>query len=46
MSKPKYQAIANNELGKYSLDNGEVVEIIAGEFKGVKGRASTFCCSI
>jgi len=42
MSKPKYQAIANNELGKYSLDNGGVVEIIAGEFKGVKGRASTF----
>jgi len=29
-------------LGKYQLDNGGVVEVIAGEFKGVKGAASTF----
>lgn len=42
MSKPKYQAITNNQLGKYQLDNGGVVEVIAGEFKGVKGAASTF----
>jgi quercetin 2,3-dioxygenase len=42
MSKPKYQAITNDTLGKYQLDNGGVVEVIAGEFKGVKGPASTF----
>ncbi|HUS00419.1 MAG TPA: pirin family protein [Chitinophagaceae bacterium] len=42
MSKPKYQAITNDRLGKYELDNGGFVEIIAGEFKGVKGAASTF----
>jgi redox-sensitive bicupin YhaK (pirin superfamily) len=42
MSKPKYQAITNDQLGKYKLDNGGVVEVIAGEFKGVKGAASTF----
>lgn len=42
MSKPKYQAITNDQLGKYQLDNGGVVEVIAGEFKGVKGAASTF----
>src|SRR5450759_818948 len=37
MSKPKYQAITNDQLGKYQLDNGGVVEVIAGEFKGVEG---------
>ena len=42
MSKPKYQAITNDQLGKYKLDNGGVVEVIAGDFKGVKGAASTF----
>lgn len=42
MSKPKYQAITNDELGKYPLANSGVVEVIAGEFKGVKGAASTF----
>jgi redox-sensitive bicupin YhaK (pirin superfamily) len=42
MSKPKYQAITNDQLSKYQLDNGGVVEVIAGEFKGVKGAASTF----
>lgn len=42
MSKPKYQAITNDKLGKYQLDNGGIVEVIAGEFKGVKGAASTF----
>ena len=42
MSKPKYQAITNAELGKYRLHNGGEVEVIAGEFKGVKGAASTF----
>lgn len=42
MSNPKYQAITNNQLEKYPLDNGGAVEVIAGEFKGVKGAASTF----
>lgn len=42
-SKPKYQAITNDQLGKYHLpNNAGVVEVIAGEFKGVKGAASTF----
>lgn len=42
MSKPKYQAITNDQLGKYKLNNGGEVEVIAGEFKGIKGAASTF----
>lgn len=42
MSKPKYQPITNDKLGKYQLDNGGVIEVIAGEFKGVKGAATTF----
>ena len=43
MSTPKYQAITNAQLGKYELPHeGGVVEVIAGEFKGVKGAASTF----
>ncbi len=43
MSKPKYQAIINEQIVKYQLPNNEgEVEIIAGEFKGVKGVASTF----
>src|SRR5688572_7420991 len=42
MSMPKYQAITNDSLGKYDLDKGGIVEVIAGEFKGVKGAATTF----
>jgi redox-sensitive bicupin YhaK (pirin superfamily) len=43
MSKPKYQAIANQEMGVYILENiGGKVEIIAGEYQGVKGPATTF----
>lgn len=43
MSPPKYQEISNSMMGKYNLpeDKG-VIEIIAGEFNGVKGPASTF----
>lgn len=43
MSQPKYQAIENSSMGKYQLpgDKG-VIEIIAGEYQGVKGPASTF----
>lgn len=43
MSPPKYQEITNSMMGKYTLpDNDGVVEIIAGDFKEVRGAASTF----
>jgi len=43
MSKPKYQAIANQEMGIVELENmGGIVEIIAGEYRGKKGPANTF----
>jgi redox-sensitive bicupin YhaK (pirin superfamily) len=43
MTKPKYQAITNAEMGRYELpDGGGEVEIIAGEFNGTKGAATTF----
>lgn len=41
MSKPKYQAIAKDAMGVFEMPNGKV-EVIAGEYKGVKGPASTF----
>lgn len=41
MSPPKYQAIKNQEIGKFNFNGGEVA-VIAGEYKGVKGAASTF----
>lgn len=43
MSKPKYQAIANEQMGIVQLaNNGGKVEVIAGEFQGIEGGASTF----
>ena len=43
MSDPKYQPITESRMGKYLLPgNAGVVEVIAGEFNGVKGPASTF----
>jgi redox-sensitive bicupin YhaK (pirin superfamily) len=42
MTTPKYQAITNAEMGRVALGNGGEVEIIAGEFGGVKGPATTF----
>jgi redox-sensitive bicupin YhaK (pirin superfamily) len=43
MSKPKYQAIKNDTLAVYELpDNAGKVEVIAGEYKGLKGPAETF----
>jgi hypothetical protein len=43
MTIPKYQAIAEGQMGKYELPgNGGEVEVIAGEFNDVKGPASTF----
>lgn len=42
MTDPKYQAITNAEMGRVKLPLGGEVEIIAGEFEGVKGPATTF----
>ncbi len=43
MSKPKYQALNKEDMGKFILsDNGGTVDVIAGEFNGIKGPASTF----
>ena len=42
MTEPNYQAITNVEMGRVLLANGGEVEIIAGEFNGVKGPATTF----
>ena len=43
MSEPKYQPITQSQMGKYNLpEDAGVVEVIAGEFNGVKGPASTF----
>jgi redox-sensitive bicupin YhaK (pirin superfamily) len=43
MTPAKYQSIENSMMGKYQIDGGKsVVEIIAGEYKGIKGPASTF----
>jgi redox-sensitive bicupin YhaK (pirin superfamily) len=43
MSKPKYQGITNEQMGKYNVpDDGGTVEVIAGEFNGVKGPVFTF----
>ncbi|MGI8470535.1 MAG: pirin family protein [Pyrinomonadaceae bacterium] len=43
MTAPKYQAIENHQIAKLPLagDKG-TVEIIAGEYHGVKGTATTF----
>lgn len=43
MSTPKYQAIKNESIPRFQLENnGGEVEVIAGEYNGVKGAASTF----
>lgn len=43
MSEPKYQGIVNSEINKYELpDNDGVIEVIAGEYNGVSGAATTF----
>jgi len=43
MSTPKYQSIANEQITKHDLpENAGTVEIISGEYKGLKGSASTF----
>ncbi|MEO6882620.1 MAG: pirin family protein [Bacteroidia bacterium] len=43
MSKPKYQEIVNNKINKFKLpDNGGIIEVIAGNYKDIKGSAFTF----
>jgi quercetin 2,3-dioxygenase len=43
MSKPGYQAITQQQINKYILPaNAGQVEVIAGEYEGVKGPATTF----
>jgi redox-sensitive bicupin YhaK (pirin superfamily) len=43
MGTPKYQSIKYNAIGKHTLNNESgVVEVIAGEYEGTKGAASTF----
>jgi quercetin 2,3-dioxygenase len=42
-SPPKYQEVVNSDMGKFELpNNGGLVEVIAGTYKGVQGKASTF----
>jgi redox-sensitive bicupin YhaK (pirin superfamily) len=43
MIPPKYQEITHAMMGKYELAEGKgVIEVIAGEYEGTKGPASTF----
>jgi redox-sensitive bicupin YhaK (pirin superfamily) len=43
MTPPKYQAIENGMMGKVKLtDNKSTIEVIAGEYSGIKGPATTF----
>lgn len=42
-TQPKYQEIIHDKVAKYQLPgNGGVIEVIAGQYKDVKGMASTF----
>lgn len=42
-SAPKYQSITSDQIGIYPLDKvGSITRVIAGNFKGVKGPATTF----
>ena len=43
MSNPKYQPITNDMMGKVDLlDDGGLIEIVAGSYNDVQGPASTF----
>lgn len=42
MGAPKYQEISNSKMGRYKLENGGEVEVIAGSYNGISGSASTF----
>ncbi|MCZ4242984.1 pirin family protein [Pedobacter punctiformis] len=43
MSKPKYQAIKQADMAVFNLPaDGGKIEVIAGNYKGIKGNADTF----
>lgn len=43
MSKPKYQEIVKDRIGKFILPgDGGSIEVISGDYQGIKGAASTF----
>lgn len=43
MSEPKYQAIKNEDIKRFKIDNnGSEVEVIAGQYNDIKGIAYTF----
>ncbi len=43
MDKPHYQAITKSNISEYKIDDeGSVARIIAGEFNGIKGAATTY----
>lgn len=43
LTSPKYQELVKEDMGSYAIpNNGGNVSVIAGEFKGIKGPASTF----
>ena len=43
MTPPKYQEIVQNKMGKFELaGNAGMIEVIAGEYNGVKGPAAAF----
>jgi len=43
MSRPKYQSISHHHINKHVLpDQTGVIEVIAGEYNGTSGAASTF----
>jgi quercetin 2,3-dioxygenase len=43
MTPPKYQEITHGIMGKYLLPGGKgVIEVITGEYKGIKGPATAF----
>lgn len=42
-SIPKYQALKNKDINRFYFENGQgEVEVIAGEYNGIKGSATTF----
>lgn len=43
MSTPKYQALENKNIPRLDIDDGlGYIEVVAGEYQGTKGAASTF----
>jgi redox-sensitive bicupin YhaK (pirin superfamily) len=43
LAEPRYQAIKNEDIGKYILEDDKgVIEVIAGIYNGIRGAASTF----